>query len=62
MLAAGEAIVEEGADGSWAITALNNRSYGSMPDAGSWAAVARALRDTGIPYPHSFIELYPREG
>lgn len=62
VLAAGEAILEEGADGSWTITALNNRSYGYMPEAGSWAAVTKALRDTGIPYPHGFSELYPRDG
>src|SRR3712207_7332787 len=48
--------------GIWTITGINNRSYGYMPDAGSWAAVTRALCDTGIPYPGGFTELYPREG
>jgi hypothetical protein len=63
VLAAGEATLEEQPDGTWAITALNNRSYGYMPDASSWAAVDRALRPTGIAYPHhGFSEIYPREG
>jgi hypothetical protein len=63
VLAAGEAVLEEQPDGTWAITALNNRSYGYMPDASSWAAVERALRDTGIAYPtEGFSEIYPREG
>jgi hypothetical protein len=63
VLAAGEAVLEEQPGGVWAITALNNRSYGYMPDAASWAAVERALRDTGIAYPtEGFSEIYPREG
>ena len=63
VLAAGEAVLEERPDGTWAITAINNRSYGYMPDAASSAAVEQALRDTGIPYPHDgFTEIYPREG
>ena len=63
VLAAGEAMLEQQPDGTWAITALNNRSYGYMPDVSSWAAVERALRDTGIAYPpDGFSEIYPREG
>jgi hypothetical protein len=63
VLAAGEATLEEQPDGTWAITALNNRSYGYMPDASSWTAVDGALRPTGIAYPHhGFSEIYPREG
>jgi hypothetical protein len=62
-LAAGEAVLEEQPDGMWAISALNNRSYGYMPGPESWGAVARALRDTGIPYPtDGFSEVYPLEG
>lgn len=61
VLAAGEAVLEEQPDGSWAITALNNRSYGYMPGPESWDAVERALRDTGIAYPAGFSEIYPLE-
>jgi hypothetical protein len=62
VLAAGEAMLEEQPDGTWAITALNNRSYGYMPGPESWAAVDRALQTTGIYYPDGFAEIYPLEG
>jgi hypothetical protein len=63
VLAAGEAFLELGPDGVWRITALNNRSYGYMPAASSWAAVDRALADTGFEYPREgFSEVYPIEG
>jgi hypothetical protein len=62
VLAAGEAVLEEQPDGTWAITALNNRSYGYMPGPESWPAVERALHDTGIRYLDGFAEVYPLEG
>jgi hypothetical protein len=63
VLAAGEATLEEQEDGSWRITTINNRSYGYMPDATSWAAVDRALVATGIVYSREgFTEIYPSEG
>jgi hypothetical protein len=62
VLAAGEAVLEEQPDGTWAIAALNNRSYGYMPGPECWPAVERALRDTGIRYPDSFAEVYPLDG
>lgn len=55
-------MLEEQPDGTWAITALNNRSYGYMPGTESWSAVERALRHTGIPYPDRFAEVYPLDG
>lgn len=33
-----------------------------MPGPESWPAVERALRDTGIPFPDGFAEVYPLEG
>jgi hypothetical protein len=62
VLAAGEATLEEQADGTWHITELNNRSYGYMPDASSWTAVDQALAQTGIVYPDGFADIYPLEG
>jgi hypothetical protein len=62
VLAAGEATLEEQANGTWHITAINNRSYGYMPDASSWVAVDQALAQTGVAYPAGFSEIYPREG
>jgi hypothetical protein len=63
VLAAGEATLEEQPDGTWRITALNNRSYGYMPDECSWAAVDRGLSATGVEYPRGgFTEVYPTEG
>ncbi|MFP5275166.1 hypothetical protein [Coleofasciculus sp.] len=63
VLAAGEATLEEQPDGTWHITAINNRSYGYMPTSASWIAVERALTGTGIPYPQDgFTEIYPHEG
>lgn len=62
MLAADEAVLEEQPDGTWAITALNNRSYGYMPGPESWAAVQRALHATGIRYPDGFSEVHPLDG
>ncbi len=63
VLAAGEAVLEEQADGTWLIAALNNRSYGYMPGPESWAAVERALRATGVAYPtEGFSEVHPLEG
>jgi hypothetical protein len=63
ILAAGEAFLEASPEGSWRITALNNRSYGYMPAAACWVAVERALASTGVEYPHAgFCEVYPSEG
>lgn len=63
VLAAGEAVLEQQPNGTWTITALNNRSYGYMPQASSWTAVDAALRSSGITYPaDGFSEIYPREG
>gem|GEM_PF-1339532 len=62
VLAAGEAVLEEQPDGTWAITALNNRSYGYMPGPESWPAVDAALRGTSIRYPDGFTEVHPLEG
>ena len=63
VLAAGEAALEEGPDGVWRISALNNRSYGYMPDASSWSALVRALQTTEVEYPEDgFTEVYPLEG
>lgn len=63
VLAAGEATLEELPDGAWRITALNNRSYGYMPEACCWAAVERSLSATGVEYPRGgFTEIYPSEG
>jgi hypothetical protein len=63
VLAAGEALLQEQQDGTWAIVMLNNRSYGYMPAAESWAALDAALAPTGIPYPREgWSEVYPREG
>jgi hypothetical protein len=63
VLAAGEAVLEELPDGTWAITALNNCSYTYMPGPESWQAVTRALQGSDIPYPTGgFTEVYPLEG
>jgi hypothetical protein len=63
VLAAGEVMLDEDASGHWRIVSINNRSYGYMPDAASWAAVDAALSGTGIPYPQEgFSECYPLEG
>jgi hypothetical protein len=63
VLAAGEAVLEEQADRSWQIVALNNRSYDYMPGPESWPNLDAALRDSGIAYPsEGFSEVYPLEG
>ena len=62
VLAAGEVWFRKSSDGTWEIRAINNRSYGYMPGAESWAAVDRALSGTGVPYPEAFTEVYPLEG
>lgn len=62
VLAAGEAVLEEQADGCWQILALNNRSYDYMPGPESWSAIDAALRDSDIAYPmDGFSEIYPLE-